>query len=382
MNNGSGNCDSCFIEVRDVTKTFGCFMALDDVSLRMDRGEFVSILGPSGCGKTTLLRVIAGMEEQNTGSIFLEGKDISRLPTSKRNCSIVFQSYALFPNLSAAQNVAYGINTRGMGKKDVTKKVEKLLELVGLQGIGPKYPAQLSGGQQQRVALARALATSPSLLLMDEPLSALDAQVRVRLRSEIRSLQQRLNLTTIMVTHDQEEALTMADRILIITEGKLKQYATPQEIYKSPSDPFVAGFIGSMNFIPYWVVDRPGRVRHGRLELDACSDKTRKLLGAEVTVGIRPEDIRVINGEKIDRNVLRTKFESVEFRGSSYRLRLRLKEDSPCTEPIFLDVDIRADELQKTNIFEKNEVPVHFPSDRLLMFEHGSSEVSQLTGAV
>ncbi|HYC63751.1 MAG TPA: ATP-binding cassette domain-containing protein, partial [Reyranellaceae bacterium] len=212
-----------YLEVRNLSKKFGDFVALRDVSLDIAESEFVCFLGPSGCGKTTLLRAIAGLDPQTSGTIKQAGKDVSGLPPAKRDFGIVFQSYALFPNLSVDDNVGYGLVSRRESKAGITKRVNELLVLVGLPDSGRKFPAQLSGGQQQRVALARALATSPGLLLLDEPLSALDARVRLRLRHEIKALQRTLGVTTIMVTHDQEEALTMADRIVVMNHGVVEQ---------------------------------------------------------------------------------------------------------------------------------------------------------------
>lgn len=358
----------CFLEVRDVVKRFGSFTALDNVSLYMEEGEFVSILGPSGCGKTTLLRVVAGMEQQNSGEIYLNGTDISRLHTSKRNCGIVFQSYALFPNLTAQKNVMFGIKDKKMNRSAKAARAHELLELVGLAELAAKYPAQMSGGQQQRVALARALATSPQMLLLDEPLSALDAKVRLRLRTEIRSLQKRLGITTIMVTHDQEEALTMADRIIVMKQGKLIQYASPQDIYSRPADPFVADFIGAMNFFPFWRVKDRSTINYGRLQLKVTGCDTGSLLGEDVTIAIRPEDIRVLDHANGDDNVLRAVVETVEFRGSSYRLRLKLHEDTPTTKDIYLDADVQAEDLARLGISEQATVPLQFPHDRILMF--------------
>ena len=223
------------LRVEGVTKRFGAFTALDAVSLEVESGKLVCFLGPSGCGKTTLLRVIAGLEAQDAGSIEIGGRDVSRLPPAQRDFGIVFQSYALFPNLTVAQNVGYGLVNRRKARREIAARVAELLQLVGMPEQGAKYPAQLSGGQQQRVALARALASSPSLLLLDEPLSALDARVRVRLRDEIKTLQRRLGVTTIMVTHDQEEALAMADRIVVMNRGRVEQVGSAAEIYGRPA---------------------------------------------------------------------------------------------------------------------------------------------------
>src|SRR5690349_6435110 len=241
---------SVLLKVRNLDKFFGRFQALKNISLDVGAGEFVCFLGPSGCGKTTLLRAIAGLDMQDKGTIEQGGRDISRLPPAQRDFGIVFQSYALFPNLTVVQNIGYGLVSAGLDEKRIAARVSELVELVGLGGQEAKYPAQLSGGQQQRVALARAIALSPGLLLLDEPLSALDARVRIHLREELKALQRRIGVTTIMVTHDQEEALAIADRIVVMNHGIIEQVGTPLEIYRDPATPFVADFVGHMNFLP------------------------------------------------------------------------------------------------------------------------------------
>ena len=258
-----------YLKLEGVRKTFGQFTALKSIALAVHPGEMVTFLGPSGCGKTTLLRIIAGLETQDTGTIVQGGRDISRLPPMKRDYGIVFQSYALFPNLTIFDNVAYGLVNRRKGRDEIHRRVGELLKLVGLPESGAKYPGQLSGGQQQRIALARALATSPGLLLLDEPLSALDALERLRLRGEIRALQRRLGVTTIMVTHDQEEALSMADRVVVMNQGVIEQIGTPQEIYREPASAFVADFVGKINVINA-VAEGDGRFRVGALVLNGA----------------------------------------------------------------------------------------------------------------
>ncbi|OMG52174.1 ABC transporter ATP-binding protein [Azonexus hydrophilus] len=277
------------LEITQLTKRYGAFVALEQIDLAVERGEFLVLLGPSGCGKTTLLRAIAGLERQDSGRIVHAGRDISQLSPALRDYGIVFQSYALFPNLSVADNVAYGLNSRRADRRLIHNRVEEMLELVGLPGSQPKYPAQLSGGQQQRVALARALATSPDLLLLDEPLSALDAIERVRLRSEIRSLQNRLGVTTIMVTHDQEEALAMADRIVVMRGGRIQQIGGPQEIYRAPGNDFVADFIGRGNLLDATGAG-PQHVRIGDLLLRCAAPAGE---GSHQRFYVRPEDIRL-----------------------------------------------------------------------------------------
>jgi iron(III) transport system ATP-binding protein len=255
-----------FLSIRNISKRFGAFTALDNVSLDVRQGEMVCLLGPSGCGKTTLLRTIAGLAKQDDGAIHAHGMDISHLPPQSRDYGILFQSYALFPNLTVAQNVAYGLNARRLSRTQMQQRVAEMLDMIGLSGSEKKYPGQLSGGQQQRVALARALAPSPSLLLLDEPLSALDAQVREHLQLEIRRLQKQFNITTLMVTHDQEEAMVMSDRIAIMQHGRIEQFDTPDRIYRHPATPFVADFIGQANWLPFQRLS-PHQVSVGALTL-------------------------------------------------------------------------------------------------------------------
>ena len=311
-----------YLRIERLVKQFGVFTALKEVSLEILPGEFVCFLGPSGCGKTTLLRAIAGLDIQTSGRIFQAGKDISTLPASKRDFGIVFQSYALFPNLTVAANVAYGLVSRGVAKVEIQTRVVDLLQLVGMPEAARKYPAQLSGGQQQRVALARALALSPGLLLLDEPLSALDARVRAHLRSEIRELHQRLKVTTIMVTHDQEEALTMADRIVVMNQGVIEQVGTPSEIYRSPSSAFVADFVGTTNFLPA-VVTATNQVQYAGIEL-ACELGVRPGVGHDVTLAVRPEDIAVRGVAAGMPNAFAVRVAEIEFLGAFCRAKLNV----------------------------------------------------------
>src|SRR6204780_4015581 len=238
------------VVLQNLSRFFGATKALEGLSIDMAPGELVALLGPSGCGKTTALRIVAGFEIADTGSVLIDSKDISSVPAAKRDMGMVFQSYSLFPNMSALDNVAFGLRMRKVGAGDRRKRAGELLDLVGLAPQAKQYPHQLSGGQQQRVALARALAIEPRVLLLDEPLSALDAKVRLQLREQIRTLQQRLGTTTLFVTHDQEEALSMADRVGVMSQGKLEQIAAPDELYKQPATAFVAEFVGVMNRLP------------------------------------------------------------------------------------------------------------------------------------
>ena len=367
-NKSSGN-NAYFLEVRNITKMFGQFTALSDISVAIKQGEFVSVLGPSGCGKTTLLRVIAGLEEQNSGSVWIAGRDVSREPVANRKLGIVFQSYALFPNINILGNVQYGINRRQFSKAERENRAMEMLELVGIADQSYKYPAQLSGGQQQRVALARALAPSPSLLLLDEPLSALDAQVWVYLRTEIRRIQETLGVTTVMVTHDQEEALTMADRVVVMDEGALMQYATPHELYASPKNTFVAGFIGEMNFISDCMGRDPDSIFFGQYILQSKKDRAANYQGRNVIVTIRPEDIRVIRDESIDVNILKTKVERIEFRGSLYTIRLRVLHPAGGATDQRLNMDLQVEAMESMNIRAQMELPIYLPPERLLLFK-------------
>ena len=301
-----------FLSLKQIRKEFGSFVALKDVDLDIQKGEFVCFLGPSGCGKTTLLRIIAGLEVQTAGSVHQAGQDISRLPPAGRDYGIVFQSYALFPNLSVADNVAYGLVNRKTPKAQAQQRVTELVKLVGLPGSEAKYPAQLSGGQQQRIALARALANKPGLLLLDEPLSALDALERVRLRGEIRALQQSLGVTTIMVTHDQEEALSVADRIVVMNQGVIEQVGAPMAIYREPASPFVADFVGKVNVLP-------ARVSGGVLqlgELRLAHPDVNSAANGDVKVYLRPEDVLARPIAPGDGGVFDARIQKIEFLGS------------------------------------------------------------------
>jgi len=347
-----------YLRVRDVAKRFGAFSALDRVSIEIGRGEFVCFLGPSGCGKTTLLRIIAGLETQSEGRIEQAGRDVSALPPAMRDFGIVFQSYALFPNLTVAANVGYGLVSRRKARAEVAARVAELLDLVGMPDAGAKYPAQLSGGQQQRVALARALATSPGLLLLDEPLSALDARVRIRLRHELRGIQRRLGITTVMVTHDQEEALGLADRIVVMNQGSIEQVGTPAEIYGRPASPFVADFVGAMNFLDGTVVSGE-RIRLGEREVDAGAEGFAP--GSAVTLCIRPEDVQTRNVGPATANPLSVKVRALDFLGPFCRATL---EGGGLT----LTADFSRNLMHDLGIAEGVELTVALPPARLRVF--------------
>jgi len=279
-----------YLELQNLHRDFGAVKALDGIEIALGEGEFLSLLGPSGCGKTTALRLVAGFDRPDGGRIVVAGRDVTRVSPNKRDMGMVFQAYSLFPNMTAHQNVAFGLRIRGKRRADREKRVDELLDLVGLGHAGTRYPHQLSGGMQQRVALARALAIEPRVLLLDEPLSALDAKVRVQLREEIRRIQLELGITTLYVTHDQEEALAISDHVAVMYRGRIEQMGSPAEMYSAPATPFVAEFIGTMNRFEGTVVD--GGVDHGgtMLTLDAAKGRSR---GQRVLVLVRPESVDV-----------------------------------------------------------------------------------------
>ncbi|BBA52387.1 putative ABC transporter ATP-binding protein [Fusobacterium varium] len=303
-----------YLVIKNVKKQFNKVEVLKGINLDIEKGEFICFLGPSGCGKTTLLRIIAGLEKLDSGNILVNKKEITVLEPSQRNLSMVFQSYALFPNMTVFENIEYGLKKKIKDKHQRKEKIMNVLKMVGLDHIISKYPDEMSGGQQQRVSLARALALEPNILLLDEPLSALDAKVRESLRKEIREIQQNLKITTIMVTHDQEEALTMGDKIAIINGGEIVQFGTPEEIYSKPKDIFVADFIGKINFI---------------------TDENNDIYT------VRPEDIEysIEKKEKTHKGTIK----NIEFRGAFYRITLELFGDN-------IYIDILSKEKEKLNL--------------------------------
>ncbi|MEI6535732.1 MAG: putative 2-aminoethylphosphonate ABC transporter ATP-binding protein [Verrucomicrobiaceae bacterium] len=350
-----------YLRARNVTKQFKDFLALKDVSLDVQPGEFVCFLGPSGCGKTTLLRAIAGLDIQSHGTIHQAGRDISALPPEERDFGIVFQSYALFPNMTVQQNIAFGLENRGMPRKDIDGRVSELLEMIGLPDRGKSYPSQISGGQQQRVALARALAPKPGLILLDEPLSALDAKVRMHLREELKQIQRTLGVTTIMVTHDQEEALSIADRVVVMNVGVIEQVGTPQEIYDNPQTKFVADFIGAMNFAEATVVS-PSQVEIKGMNL-SCQPHNRPA-GERVVAAIRPEDVTLAHANG-STNPIDVQVVQVEFLGS--HVRARLKHEAFGDRGLIAQIS-RADAIQHA-MMPGSRTKIDLPVDRIRVFD-------------
>lgn len=300
-----------YLDLSGITKKFGEFVALEEVNLGIDKGEFVTFLGPSGSGKTTTLMIVAGFEKATSGTVEVEGRSLHGLAPHERNIGIVFQNYGLFPHRNAAENVYFPLQMRGQKRTPGLKRAEEMLELVGLSGFGHRYPKELSGGQQQRVALARALVFEPSLLLLDEPLGALDKNLREQMQIEIKRIQRALGVTTIFVTHDQTEAMSMSDRIVVFEKGRIQQVATPLEIYHAPQTRFVAGFIGESNLIPATVSDIAGSSASAGALGDVPFTSDRALsAGQAVTLMIRPEHIKLsrnsIDGKKNARMTVET----------------------------------------------------------------------------
>ena len=362
---------SAYLQVHAATKRFGGFTALDAVSFHIEPGEFVCFLGPSGCGKTTLLRCIAGLETLSGGQVVQAGRDITSLPPAARDFGIVFQSYALFPNLTVSDNVGFGLRSQRQPVAQVESRVTELLALVGLAGESHKYPGQLSGGQQQRVALARALAPSPGLLLLDEPLSALDAKVRLRLRREIKRLQRQVGVTTIMVTHDQEEALTMADRILVMRQGRVEQIGTPAQVYDEPASPFVADFIGATNLLNA-TVDPEGQALSGQLRWPV--EEAAYPPGTALTCAIRPEHVRLQPastsppGAHLDgvepAALLQAQVQEIERLGSFSRVHC-----SAGTNPADIALDLREGDASEPSLAPGRTVTLRLPLRHLRVFK-------------
>jgi len=313
-----------YLNLQNVSKSYANVLAVNDFTLEIEKGSLVSFLGPSGCGKTTTLRMIAGFELLDSGTIYLDGKDISNIPPNRRDIGMVFQSYALFPNMSVSDNIAFGLKMRKTPKAEIKQRVSEVLEMVRLEDTAKRFPHQLSGGQQQRIALARALAVRPRVLLLDEPLSALDAEVRVALRAEIRRIQTEMAITTVYVTHDQEEALSISDRVVVMSKGNIEQVGAPEEIYRSPKTRFVATFIGTANQF-HGVASDGNCVACDNIRLQAGNLKEFPL-GQKVLVLVRPENIRVETEKPLEQNdnVIPGKIETITFHGAVTRLGVNI----------------------------------------------------------
>jgi putative spermidine/putrescine transport system ATP-binding protein len=337
-----------FLEIVDVQKQFAQFFAVEQFNLKVDKGEFVSFLGPSGCGKTTTLRMVAGFESPTLGRITIDGTDVTGLPANKRNIGMVFQSYALFPNMNVRDNISFGLRIARQPADVIEKRVAEMIEIIHMAEFDHRFPHELSGGQQQRVALARALAIQPQVLLLDEPLSALDAKIRLSLRQEIRAIQRELGITTIYVTHDQEEALSISDRIVVMNRGRIEQVGTPLEIYNAPQTPFVASFVGTLNVLNVKIEDQAA----GRASLDGqmlnLGQPIRESNGQSVAVAIRPEALALLNGSiEPSANSLRGIVEDTYFLGSVVRLRVRIGEQ-PVNADVFNNLHLELPECGQT----------------------------------
>ena len=363
------NAPTPHLSIEHIHKEFGAFTALNDINLNIQRGEFICFLGPSGCGKTTLLRIIAGLETQSQGKLVQNGRDISLLPPAARDYGIVFQSYALFPNLSIAANVAYGLVNRKEAAGTIGRRVEELLALVGLPGSGKKYPTQMSGGQQQRVALARALAMSPGLLLLDEPLSALDAIVRVHLRNEIKSLQKNLGITTIMVTHDQEEALSIADRIVVMRNGVIEQIGTPQDVYRKPATPFVAEFVGKVNRLDA-VAEGQHRFRCGEVVVQ-CSGQAGADYrpGSPVSLYLRPEDALLASTTASTASSCHGVVQHIEFLGNHCLIEATV----PAFQGQRMQLQLSAHQMESLQVQPGSALPFALQPEKLRVFPRSAA---------
>ncbi|MCP8883999.1 ABC transporter ATP-binding protein [Devosia sp. XJ19-1] len=317
--------DEHFLRVENLTKTYGTTTVVKGVSFDFAKGEFISLLGPSGCGKTTILRMIAGFETPSRGSITVDGENITAIPPNQRRLGMVFQAYALFPNLNVGDNIAFGLKVAGIGRDERRTRVEEMLKLIGLPGYDKRFPYELSGGQQQRVALARAIAPRPRLLLLDEPLSALDAKIRVSLRQEIRAIQRELGITTVFVTHDQEEALSISDRIVVMNAGDIEQLGTPHDIYNRPATRFAATFVGQLNTLPARISDAAaGQANLGGRTITLPGLPSGIVNGAEIGLAIRPEMLSPVPRAESDISLDGT-IHDVSFLGSVVRLRVDLQ---------------------------------------------------------
>jgi len=347
------------LELKNLTKTYGGFTAVDNIDLTVRDGEIVALLGESGCGKTTTLRMIAGFTAPNGGTVAVDGREMNQVPPYRRNVGIFFQNYALFPHLSTYDNVAFGLKLKKLPREEIRRRVEAMLELVKLTGMETRFPRELSGGQQQRVALARALVTEPSVLLLDEPLSNLDAKLRAEMQVEIKRIQRGLGITTIIVTHDQEEAVSLADRVVVMQKGKILQAGEPKAVFDHPVNPFVADFMGFSNFIPGTVAETgPDQVKiqadGGALYADAANCPGLRA-GMPVQAAIRPENIRLVTEGTPESH--RARLENVTYKGNVTRLSLT----GLFGQPVYVHAHDYDGSLE-------GEVSVLFPRDKLVVY--------------
>lgn len=355
------------IKINQVSKYFNDLKALSDIDVTIKQGEFFTLLGPSGCGKTTLLRTIAGFYKQEEGEIHFDNKNVTDIPTHKRNIGMVFQNYAIFPHLSVFDNVAYGLKARKVNKAEIEKRVNEALNMVELGHLGERQPSQLSGGQQQRVALARAIVIHPGLLLMDEPLSNLDAKLRIKMREDIRELQKQLSITTIYVTHDQEEALAVSDRIAVLNEGKVQQIGAPHEIYLNPKNKFVANFIGTTNLLNGRV---EGQNKAVSIEVEGVTLQSTfmKEYSGAVVYSVRPEQVILKNKNSNELGLVAGVIDVATFLGESVIYKVRLASGAT--------IEVRESAINFHNLRKKgDEVKVDLNPEEAVIFDEGGEAV-------
>ena len=354
------------VEVEKVYKTFGEVKAVDGVSLKVAQGHFFSLLGPSGCGKTTLLRLIAGFEIPNSGDILIDSKSMDRIAPNLRPTNMVFQNYAIFPHLNVEENVAYGLRKKNLPKEKKLKMINDSLELVGLEGLNKRSSNALSGGQKQRVALARALILKPKVLLLDEPLSALDKKLREQMQSELRNLQKAVGITFILVTHDQEEALTMSDKIAVMFDGKVEQIASPKELYERPSSRRVASFIGAMNFVNAVILESNGKVKVksdllGKFEISK-KQVSGNHINKEITLGIRPELISINPEKSNSKSLIKGEIIEISYLGETTYYKIGFSKNN-------LQLDVAAqNSFGKINYEVGNKVKINFDKENIVGF--------------
>lgn len=360
-----------YLELKNINKKFDDFTAVKDMNLLVDKGEFIALLGESGCGKTTTLRMIAGFIQPTDGIIYIKGKEINNVPTNKRNIGIVFQDYALFPHLTVFDNISFGLKLQKVNKKEIRKRVRNVLGMVKLEGLEKRYPRELSGGQQQRVAVARALIMEPDVLLLDEPLSNLDAKLREEMQVEIRSIQQSIGITTILVTHDQSEAMSIADRIVIMKKGQIRQIGSPKEVFEEPSTQFVADFMGYTNFFDGVIEDINKEENicivnaSGEKVKALCHNCTSYNIGEKVKLSIRPENIELVSDNKaINDNTFETSVKSESYKGSNTRI---ITND-------FLGVNLCMDIANMSEEKTSNKININLPYKKIKIFKNKERE--------